>query len=174
MTLEEIRREYDRLDRLCGVDTSGVRLEASTRLRTRLGYCQYQGTRPVKIVIASFLLAMGDAEVLDTARHEYAHALVKLRRPRETHGHDAVWKAAAAEVGCTPRSTCQDAEINAYCKDRRNAQSVKYIVRCLSCGRTWEYKRKGRVVSALLSHPRTRRFLCPVCGGGRFSLENAP
>lgn len=172
MTLEDIRNEYDRLDRLCGVDTRGIQLVASKRMKTRLGYCQYQNRRPVKIAVASFLFSMEDDEVLDTARHEYAHALVKLRCPKENHGHDAVWKAAAEEVGCTPRRTCQDEEINAYCKARRREQPVKYIVICVTCGRTWNYKKKGRVVSAILSHPGTRRFSCPGCGGRRFSVES--
>ena len=36
-SLDEIRREYDRLDKLCGVDTSGVEIEISRRPGRRLG-----------------------------------------------------------------------------------------------------------------------------------------
>lgn len=171
MTLEDIRHEYDRLDALCGVDTSSVELVSSTRMKTRLGYCQYRNRKPAKIVIAAFMFEMSDEELLDTARHEYAHALVKIRRPRENHGHDAVWKAAAAEVGCVPRRTCQDAAINEYCKAKRRESSAKYRVKCVSCGKTWEYKRKGRIVAAILDHPRTRRFSCPSCHSRHFAVE---
>ena len=37
-----------------------------------------------------------DDEVLDTILHEIAHALVGPQ-----HGHDAVWRAKAREIGCT-------------------------------------------------------------------------
>ena len=40
-TLEEIRAEYDRLDRLCGVDTSGVEIVLSSRGVRRLGSFRY-------------------------------------------------------------------------------------------------------------------------------------
>lgn len=174
MTLEDIRRTYEHLDRLCGVDTSSIKLVSSTRMKTRLGYCQYREQKPVKIVIASFLFDMSEEKLLDTALHEYAHALVKLRRPKENHGHDAVWKAAAAEVGCTPSRTCQDEDINQYCRTQRRRLPVKYNVLCKGCGRKWEYRQKGRVVASLMSHPRSNRFVCPFCKSRRFSLECLP
>ena len=40
-TLEEIRTEYDRLDRLCGVDTSDVEIVLSRRGVRRLGSFRY-------------------------------------------------------------------------------------------------------------------------------------
>ena len=49
-SLEEIRKEYDRLDRLCGVDTSRVELKISRRPGRRLGSFRYPlrggGTAP--------------------------------------------------------------------------------------------------------------------------------
>lgn len=36
-SLEEVRAEYDRLDRLCGVDTSGIELKISKRAVKQLG-----------------------------------------------------------------------------------------------------------------------------------------
>ena len=40
-TLEEIRAEYDRLDRLCGVDTSAIEITISRRGVRRLGSFRY-------------------------------------------------------------------------------------------------------------------------------------
>lgn len=171
MTLDDIRREYDRLDALCGVDTSSVELVSSNRMKIRLGYCQYWNNKPSRIVIAAFMFEMSDEELLDTARHEYAHALVKLRRPRENHGHDAIWRAAAAEVGCVPRRTCQNKEINEYCKAKRRESPAKYRVKCVSCGKMWDYKRRGHIVSTILAHPRARCFSCPKCHGAQFVVE---
>ena len=36
-TLEEVRAEYDRLDRLVGIDTRGIELKISTRAVRQLG-----------------------------------------------------------------------------------------------------------------------------------------
>ena len=36
-SLEEVRAEYDRLDRLCGLDTSGIELKISKRAVKQLG-----------------------------------------------------------------------------------------------------------------------------------------
>lgn len=58
-SLDEIRREYERLDRLCGVDTSGVEIGISNRTGRRLGSFRYPmkaGAAPLRIVINSALL----------------------------------------------------------------------------------------------------------------------
>ena len=80
-SIEDIRKEYDRLDSLCGVDTS------------RKYY-------PTCIMITDFILTL-EEEFWDIIRHEYAHALVTLRDGIQ-HGHDNVWKQACLEVGCPP------------------------------------------------------------------------
>ena len=98
-TLDDVRREYDRLDALCGVDTTQVALRISKRATKRLGSCKYVGNAVESVTISDFVLDAADEVFYDTIRHEYAHALVKLRFPRERHGHDARWKAACLEVG---------------------------------------------------------------------------
>ena len=39
--VEKIRAEYDRLDRLLGIDTSGAEIVLSSRSVKRLGSCRY-------------------------------------------------------------------------------------------------------------------------------------
>lgn len=161
VSLAEIRAEYDRLDALCGADTRSIALKVSGRAKKRLGSFQ-SGANPC-ITLSSFVLE-DDALALDTARHEYAHALVWLRHPGERHVHDALWKAACREVGCTPRATLP-------CKDSvaQRASQAQWLMRCLGCGQETYYLRAGKIVQ-LVRDGHSRRVTCLHCGGHRFSL----
>ncbi len=78
-TLEEVRREYDRLDRLCRADTSGIELRISKRMTRTLGKCAVQGEHPVRITLADFLLTSASEDVFrDVIRHEYALSLIHI------------------------------------------------------------------------------------------------
>ena len=62
--------------------------------KTRAGVC-----RPARRQIGLSRVLTGlhsEAEVRDTVLHEIAHALVGAH-----HGHDAVWRARAREIGCS-------------------------------------------------------------------------
>lgn len=64
--------------------------------RTRAGVCR-PATR--QIGLSRVLTPLHDeSEVRDTVLHEIAHALVGA-----SHGHDAVWRAKARELGCSPQ-----------------------------------------------------------------------
>jgi SprT-like family len=66
------------------------------RAKLRAGVCRFARRQ---IGISAPLTALHDeAEVLDTILHEIAHALVG-----PMHGHDAVWRARAREIGCSGR-----------------------------------------------------------------------
>ena len=166
-TLEEIRAEYDRLDRLCGVDTSGVEIVLSRRGVRRLGSFRSPAKgKPgaLRISISASLLDT-EEQFWDTVRHEYAHALVYLRHPGERHGHDAVWKAACREVGCTEnRLASQTAESREELERR-----AKYKVRCTGCGQESLYLRRGRVVDLLLRGPGDQ-VRCAQCGSSKLEL----
>lgn len=167
-TLEDIRREYDRLDALTGADTSGVALRVSTRASKRLGSCKYVGNTVESVTISDFVMDADDAVFYDTIRHEYAHALVKLRRPRERHGHDAVWRAACVEVGCAPER-CRDASAIAPVRPRR-AEAYHYRLTCLGCGVSWDYKRRTKVIR-YIETGASRLCTCPHCKGHLFALK---
>ena len=166
-SLEEIRAEYDRLDRLCGVDTSGVEIVLSRRGVRRLGSFRYplKGKMgALRITINASLLDEEEA-FWDTVRHEYAHALVYLRSGGVSHGHDAVWKAACRELGCSPDRLAAQTEEGRAELERR----AKYKVQCTGCGQTTFYLRRGKVVDLLL-RGSGGQVRCAQCGGSKLKL----
>ena len=158
-TLADIRREYDRLDELTGVDTKDIKLEISNRSCNRYGYCRYDKDKPEKIVISDFVLKDKDERIFwDTIRHEYVHAMLKLRFPNEkSHGHDKVFKAGCIEVGCEP-SRC--ATVQSELAKKKREDRVKYIVYCPKCKSEWRYVKAGKVVKGL---QKKRHLRCPYC-----------
>ncbi len=167
-TLADVRREYDRLDALCGADTSAVELRVSTRAKKRLGSCKYIGNKVACVTISDFVMDAPDDVFFDTIRHEYAHALVKLRFPRERHGHDVLWKAACREVGCAPERCCDPSVVPAGAA--RREEPYRYRLHCLVCGAKWDYKRRTKLLR-LIARGGSRRCTCPHCGGHCFTVE---
>ena len=165
-TLEEVRAEYDRLDRLVGVDTTGIELRISKRAVRQLGSFRSpkRGTGPLRITLSALILD-DDAQFWDTVRHEYAHAAVYLLHPGEKHGHDRVWKEMCRRVGCEPRRL---ASSEGKAAELRQAQA-KYIIRCKSCGAESRYVRRGRTVELML-RGRGRMLRCRKCGKNSFVL----
>lgn len=74
-----------------GLDGWTVRLDHARR---RAGQCDY--TRRVISLSRHYVRHAEPAHIHDTILHEIAHALVGPH-----HGHDAVWRRKAREIGCT-------------------------------------------------------------------------
>ena len=166
-TLEEVRAEYDRLDKLLGIDTSGIELKVSNRAMKQLGSFRSPakpGAAPLRITL-SRLVMEDDALFMDTARHEYAHAAAYLMYPGQRHGHDKLWKTLCVRIGCTPRSRTM---LTDEAKAQRE-QKAKYMIRCKSCGRESLYFRRGKAVE-LMMHGRGRLLRCSGCGKNSFKL----
>ena len=173
-TIEDIRREYDRLDRICAVDTSKIEIRLNNAQK-RLGSFSYKPGFPkgtMTITISKKIL--GDEDLyLDTIRHEYAHAVVFIRHPFSRHAHDKVWKAVCREVGCTPRATVKDDTLR-----KKTKESAKYKVTCLRCGAETYYQRAGKIVQ-ILQREASRKSIfkkassvaCRRCGGREFSIS---
>ncbi len=172
-TIEDIRREYDRLDRICSVDTSKIILKLNNAQK-RLGSFTYKPGFPrgvLTITISGKVL--NDEELfIDTIRHEYAHAVVFIRHPFSRHAHDKVWKAVCREVGCTPRATVKDDKLM-----KKTEESAKYKVTCRRCGAETYYQRAGKIVQILQKESsgrgifkKTSAIACRRCGGREFSL----
>ncbi len=165
-TLQEVRAEYDRLDSLLGIDTTGIELRVSKRAVRQLGSFRVPpGGRGKLRITLSALIFSDDAQFLDTIRHEYAHAAVHLLCPGERHGHDRVWKQMCRRVGCDPNRLAPDQGKAAEMR----RQSAKYIIRCDGCGAESRYVRRGKTVDLML-RGRGRSLRCRSCGGNRFTL----
>ena len=109
--------------------------------RRRAGLCDY---RQKVISLSRHYVRNADIEhVRDTILHEIAHALVG-----PNHGHDAVWRMKAREIGCTA-TRCHTLEFAAppwemYCpmgcftspRHRRTANLV-----CAKCKTAVQYRR---------------------------------
>jgi len=74
-----------------GLDGWTVRLDHARR---RAGQCDY--TRRVISLSRHYVRHADAAHIHDTILHEIAHALVGPH-----HGHDAVWRRKAREIGCS-------------------------------------------------------------------------
>ena len=168
-TLEQVRTEYRRLDLLCEVDSSQMELCISKRMTKYFGYCSYGQMEPTKITLAEFTMDLSDEVFYDIIRHEYAHALVKLREPESNHGHDRVWKLACLEVGCNPARCETDRDALKTAKEAR-AKKAKYTVQCEGCEHSWNFLRKTNLIQSLEAG-RKRTATCPHCGGRDFILR---
>ena len=86
--------------------------------RRRIGGCAHRGDEITYFTFSRILMPLlADSEVLDTIRHEIAHA----KTP--SHGHGLAWKAAAMAIGARPEP-CADVEIDA------KMAGYKYIAAC--------------------------------------------
>ncbi len=169
--LEAVRAEYDRLDRILGIDTSGILLSCSARMVRQYGVCCFCGDRPAKIRLAAFLLDEPE-QLHKTALHEYAHAAAALLTGRR-HGHDAVWKAICLRIGCAPErlsEPCAAARRRAEEYEEGRAGAPVWLVVCRGCGAVSRYRRRGKVVQLLQQHPTTSACVCRQCGGRSFAL----
>ena len=170
--LEAVRAEYDRLDRMLGIDTSGVRLTRSARMVRQYGVCCFRGEKPTEIRIAAFLLEEPE-QLRQTALHEYAHAAAALLTGKR-HGHDAVWKSVCVRIGCAPErlsQPCEAARKRAEEYEKSRAGAPVWLVVCRGCGAVSRYRRRGKVVQLLQQHPKTRACVCRQCGGRSFVLR---
>ena len=167
-TVQDIKTEFLKLDKLLGINTSNVEIVFSKRTVKRHGSCQcVRGAdgkwRPVKIMIAEFLLT-DDGAFWDTVRHEYAHAAAALLTGKNC-GHNAVWKGICRKIGCSGNVR---AESTAASRQRAR-DAAKYAVTCLGCGEVSLYMRKTELIKRL-ERGGPSGVICTVCGGKKFKL----
>ncbi len=103
----------------------------------RGGSCRYSDQQITLSV--TYCLKASKAEIVDTILHEIAHAIVGPK-----HGHDATWKAAARQIGCTAER-CH----------RLQHTPPRWHGQC-GCGQQWERQRLSQ---------RIRISRCGKCKG---------
>lgn len=103
---------------------------------SRAGICRYKEKQITMSV--TYCQKASKAEIVNTILHEVAHAIVG-----PNHGHDAVWKKAAQQIGCTAER-CH----------RVQHTPPRWLGEC-GCGKRWKRQRLSQ---------RARNGLCPTCG----------
>jgi len=116
------------------------------RAKKRFGSCRHHEKR---ITLSRPLTEIGsEADVLDTIRHEVAHALAGPRA-----GHGPKWKAMAEQVGAKPER----------CGEGPLLRDGNYVAVCPTCGRAYyRYRRPKRGTVYLCRQDRSRISFRPV------------
>lgn len=116
-----------------GLIERGWRFEFNFAKR-RLGVCKFMSK---EIGLSKPYTELNEEKrIRNTILHEIAHALVG-----HSHGHDAVWRAKAIEIGCDGERCCTAEDVQrpvgnyiATCKNGHVRYKFKRPTRQLSCG----------------------------------------
>lgn len=104
--------------------------------RRRAGQCDYQ--KKTISLSRHYVRYAEEAHIRDTILHEIAHALVGPH-----HGHDAVWRQKAREIGCTA-TRCHSLEFSA----------ARWRMRCPNgCFEVERHRRKANMACAKCKTP---------------------
>lgn len=94
--------EVGRLDAEWGVDPGRIHSKINGRLRAVYGHCKlFIGSAEVNIAL--LMQDMPEEAILDTVRHEYAHALAWFYD--KERGHGKAWKEWAEALGALPSAS---------------------------------------------------------------------
>ena len=125
-TAEELMRRH-------GLEGWTVKLDHARR---RAGQCDY--TRRVISLSRHYVRHADAAHINDTILHEIAHALVGPH-----HGHDAVWRRKAREIGCSA-TRCHTLTF----------ATAPWVMRCPNgCFEVARHRRKAGLVCATCRTP---------------------
>lgn len=172
-TVEEIRAEMNRLDKISGINTKNIPIRISNKMCRTIGKCVYcySKLKPGEFVIDEFVFSKAFMErttqehFFDTVRHEYAHAYVILKEKKED-GHGACWQQAIRMFGGTPSATANFSELKGY-----SSRKKKYSVICCGCNHVFKYSKRTKIIDALISKRTDISFFCPYCHGEKFELK---
>lgn len=105
-------------------------IKENGRLSTTLGRVCYNEEGIEVIEFSKKLLQFcTDDEIINTIRHELAHAFVYWQTGK-SHGHDIVWRNMVIKLGGKPERTT---EIKTYLKEPEKI--YKYTIYCEKCGK---------------------------------------
>lgn len=139
--------------------------------KTRLGVCKY--TKKRIEICTYFALHNKDSLVLDTLKHELAHAIVG-----PGHGHRRVWQVKAIELGAVPKACKNDPDVIMKIGDWQsicpNCSHVFHLHRrpkrldgwnCRKCGKIKGKLPRFRHVSEIPTVIEKPKMWVAVCGG---------
>lgn len=111
--------------------------------RNSLGKCLY--TKKTICIGDYYCRNNPDWKVRDTLVHEIAHALTP------GHGHNAVWRAMAVQLGCIPKACNKSAEI----------PDGKFQATCPTCKKVYHRDMPQRI---------NLKYFCTICGNEKGAL----
>lgn len=157
-TIEEITKECEKICAAAGYSFD-IPVVINGRLRTTLGRVMatrdvYGYVKPVQMEFSRSFLKSGHPEAIhQVIQHECAHYLVDVET-HENHGHDAVFKAMCARIGCkNDKAALEDVWSNT-----NEEEQFKYLVYCDACNTKIQgYNRAGKVVRNIGD------YVCPYC-----------
>lgn len=123
MEKSEVRTHYRALQNQYG-ELADYTLQFN-RTKRMLGQCNY--TKKLIKISEYHLEGSEDASVLDTLKHECAHAYAYEKHGAAAANHGYLWQQAAVLLGANPSSTSK----TAYTKQR---PASKYTLTCPQCG----------------------------------------
>lgn len=102
-TLEDVRKEYDRLDALLGIDTSYIDLKVGRGFRTagKFEVRKKNGVEKLTIRINKVVFECCAASFFEIVRHEYAHATNYIINKDNSDAHGPKWRELCKKVGCS-------------------------------------------------------------------------
>jgi predicted SprT family Zn-dependent metalloprotease len=128
-----LQRGEDIINDIFGLNKRNRRINRIERLKTAKCKC---------IKLSRYLVDLnGEDEVRETMLHEIAHFLVGA-----THGHDAVWRRKAIEIGCNGERLAKTAIM----------PKGRYKASC-QCGKVYYKHRKGKNIF------KKNWFRCRIC-----------
>lgn len=138
-TLEDVRKEYRRLDKILNVNTENIEIKTISGF-SRGGWCKCRNKKPVAIGINRLAFECSEPDFYDVIRHEYAHAVDVLLHQKSDHGTN--WQRICRQIGCNPTRTIdENSELNQKLKQLRGKSDSRYQVICPHCGYTYTYQR---------------------------------
>ena len=117
-----------------------------------LGTCNY---RKKQILLSVHFLELTESEIIDTVKHEVAHALAGPEA-----GHGPVWKEWARKVGAKPER----------CADPSKRPKGKYLLNCPNCGVIEEKHRVNKRFREMIDQELYR---CVKCQSNHLFLTDA-
>jgi predicted SprT family Zn-dependent metalloprotease len=110
-----------------------------SRKKRKLGYCLFAWKT---IELSAFHLDVDtEAEIVDTIKHEVAHALAGLHS-----SHGSTWKALAQAIGAKPHAKAKSLSLSRY----------PWIANCGSCFRTYTRHLRPRLTRCKGCHSEIR------------------
>jgi SprT-like family. len=166
-SLVYVRAEYDRLDKLCRVNTKNIRLSTYSKQHKTVAACWFHTNNfiPYSITFNNrYLCVMPEVDYVDIIRHEYAHA-VSLIRTHQDCGHNSIWKDICLEVGCRPSPYSYNLNKLEQLVGTNRPDEQDCAVECLKCGNITYHRDDSRIVSVLRLGRSSWNYRCDQCGG---------